>query len=71
MRTGFRLSYDDIVDEIPTLMGLNFPPVLMTTLPTGNYTWATVLSQNQRLFRPDATVVPRRAGYPQIFQLGR
>jgi Carboxypeptidase regulatory-like domain len=59
IRTGFRLSYDDIFDDIPTFMGTNFPPVLSTTLPTGAYTWATVLSQNQRLFSPDPTVVPQ------------
>jgi carboxypeptidase family protein len=59
IRTGFRLAYDDVFDDIPTLMGLNFPPVLMTTLPTGSYTWATVLNQNQRLFSPDPTVVPQ------------
>ena len=59
IRTGFRLSYDDIFDDIPTLMGLNFPPVLTTTLPTGSYTWATVLNQNQRLFSRDPTVVPQ------------
>ena len=59
IRTGFRLSYDDIFDDIPTFMGTNFPPVLTTTLPTGAYTWATVLSQNQRLFSPDPTVVPQ------------
>jgi hypothetical protein len=59
VRTGFRLSYDDIFDDIPTLMGFNFPPVLLTTLPTGTYTWATVLSQNQTLFSPDPTVVPQ------------
>jgi hypothetical protein len=58
IRTGFRLSYDDIFDDVPTFMGQNFPPVLTTTLPTGTYTWATVLSQNQRLFGPDPTVVP-------------
>ena len=59
IRTGFRLSYDDIFDDIPTFMGTNFPPVLTTTLPTGTYTWATVLNQNQRLFSPDPTVVPQ------------
>jgi hypothetical protein len=59
IRTGFRLSYDSIANSIPTLMGLNFPPALTTTLPTGRYTWATVLNQNQRLFSPDPTVVPQ------------
>jgi Carboxypeptidase regulatory-like domain len=59
IRTGFRLSYDDVYAIVPTAMGLNFPPVLLTTLPTGSYTWATVLSQNQRLFSPDPTVVPQ------------
>jgi hypothetical protein len=38
-------------------MGLNFPPVVTSTLPTGTYTWGTVLSQNRRLFGPDPTVV--------------
>jgi hypothetical protein len=59
IRTGLRLSYDDIFDDIPTLMGLNFPPVVTSTLPTGTYTWGTVLSQNRRLFGPDPTVVPQ------------
>jgi hypothetical protein len=59
IRTGFRLSFDDIFDDVPTFMGTNFPPVLTTTLPTGAYTWGTVLSQNQRLFSPDPTVVPQ------------
>ena len=59
VRTGFRLSYDDIFDAVPTLMGLNFPPVLTTTLPRGSYTWATILNQNQSLFSPDPTVVPQ------------
>lgn len=59
IRTGFRLSYDDVFAIVPTSMGLNFPPVLLTTLPTGSYAWATVLSQNQRLFSPDPTVVPQ------------
>lgn len=59
IRTGFRLSYDDIYDDLPTFMGLNFPPVLITTLPTGAYTWATALNQNRRLFSPDPTVVPQ------------
>jgi hypothetical protein len=34
IRTGFRLSYDDVFANIPVNMGLNFPPVLSTTLPT-------------------------------------
>ncbi len=59
IRTGFRLSYDDVFAAIPEDMGLNFPPVLFTALPTGAYTWATVLSQNQRLFSPDRTVIPQ------------
>jgi hypothetical protein len=59
IRTGFRLSYDDIFDDIPTFMGTNFPAVLTTTLPTGTYNWATVLNQNQRLFSPDPTGVPQ------------
>ncbi|HLJ86892.1 MAG TPA: hypothetical protein VKZ53_08710, partial [Candidatus Angelobacter sp.] len=33
IRTGFRLSYDDVFANIPVNMGLNFPPVLSTTLP--------------------------------------
>ena len=59
IRTGFRLSYDDVFAFVPAGMGVNFPPVLSTTLPTGSYTWATVLSQNRRLFNPDPTVVPQ------------
>jgi hypothetical protein len=59
IRTGFRLSYDDVFAFVPASMGVNFPPVLFTTLPTGSYTWATVLSQNRRLFNADPTVVPQ------------
>jgi len=59
IRAGFRISYDDIFDDMPALMGLNFPPVLATTLPRGSYTWATVLNQNQRLYAPDPTVLPQ------------
>jgi hypothetical protein len=33
IRTGFRLSFDDVFANIPVNMGLNFPPVLSTTLP--------------------------------------
>lgn len=59
IRAGFRISYDDIFDDVPALMGLNFPPALSTTLPRGSYTWATVLNQNQRLFASDPTVLPQ------------
>jgi len=59
IRTGFRLSYDDVFANIPVNMGLNFPPVLTTTLPTATYTWATALSQNRRLFSADPTIVPQ------------
>jgi len=59
IRAGFRISYDDIFDDVPALMGLNPPPVLATTLPRGNYTWATVLNQNLRLYAPDPTVLPQ------------
>jgi len=34
IRSGFRLSYDDVFANIPVNMGLNFPPLLATTLPT-------------------------------------
>src|SRR5215471_16894548 len=34
IRSGFRLSYDDVFANIPVNMGLNYPPVLSTTLPT-------------------------------------
>src|SRR5215813_9103571 len=33
IRSGFRLSYDDVFANIPVNMGLNFPPLLSTTLP--------------------------------------
>jgi hypothetical protein len=56
IRTGFRLSYDDIFANIPVNMGLNAPQVLTTTLPTATYAWATVLNQNRRLFASDPTV---------------
>ncbi len=59
IRTGFRLSYDDVFANIPVNMGLNFPPVLSTTLPTSTYAWGTVLSQNQKLFATDHTIVPQ------------
>jgi Carboxypeptidase regulatory-like domain/TonB-dependent Receptor Plug Domain len=56
IRTGFRLSYDDVFANIPVNMGLNFPPVLSTTLPNGAYTWGTALNQNRRLFAADSTL---------------
>jgi hypothetical protein len=56
IRTGFRLSYDDVFANIPVNMGLNYPPVLSTTLPNSVYTWATVLNQNRKMFAADATV---------------
>ena len=59
IRAGFRLSYDDVYGDVPSLMGLNFPPLLSTTLPRGSYTWATVLNQNTSLFAPDPTVSPQ------------
>jgi len=59
IRTGFRLSYDDVFANIPVNMGLNFPPVLTTTLPTATYAWGTVLSQNRSLFTADPTIVPQ------------
>jgi len=59
IRTGFRLSYDDVFANIPVNMGLNFPPVLTTTLPTSTYAWGTVLSQNRSLFTADPTIVPQ------------
>ena len=59
IRAGFRISYDEIFDAIPTLMGLNVPSVFATTLPRSSYTWATVLNQNVRLFASDQTVLPQ------------
>jgi len=56
IRTGFRLSYDDVFANVPVNMGLNFPPVLSTTLPNSVYTWATALNQNRLMFASDATV---------------
>lgn len=56
IRSGFRLSYDDVFANIPVNMGLNFPPVLSTTLPNAAYTWGTVLNQNRLLYAPDATL---------------
>ena len=72
IRTGVRLSYDDVFANIPVNMGLNFPPLLATTLPsqlcdliapivtpctaTNHYTWATALNQNRFLFAADPTV---------------
>ncbi len=62
IRTGFRLSYDDVFANIPVNMGLNFPPVLTTTLPTSLYTWGSVLNQNRSLFTSDPTVPSGPAG---------
>src|SRR5712692_9623305 len=59
IRTGFRLSYDDVFANIPVNMGLNAPQVLTTTLPTATYAWGTVLNQNRRLFSADPTVQPQ------------
>src|SRR5215471_7988385 len=56
IRSGFRLSYDDVFANIPVNMGLNYPPILTTTLPNGAYTWATALNQNRSLFAADATL---------------
>ena len=56
IRTGFRVSYDDIFANIPVNMGLNLPLVLTTTLPTSTYTWGTALNQNRSLFSSDPTV---------------
>lgn len=60
IRTGFRLGYDDVFANIPVNMGLNFPPVLTTTLPDGVYTWGSALDQNTRLFTTDKTVLPQK-----------
>lgn len=69
IRTGFRLSYDDIFANIPVNMGLNGPQILTTSLvpSTGNlitsgYNWGQVLSQNRRLWNPDATVAGGERG---------
>jgi hypothetical protein len=72
IRTGVRLSYDDVFANIPVNMGLNFPPLLATTLPSlqcdliapivtpctaaNHYTWASALNQNRFLFAGDPTV---------------
>lgn len=60
IRTGFRLSYDDIFHNIPVNMGLNFPPLLSTTLPARTtppfYSWGQALSQNRTFFVGDPTV---------------
>jgi hypothetical protein len=62
IRTGFRMSYDEVFNNIPVNMGLNGPQLLSTTLPTGTYTWATALNQNRFLFNADATVPPDSTG---------
>jgi Carboxypeptidase regulatory-like domain len=56
IRTGFRLGYDEIFNNIPVNMGLNAPQLLTTTLPSGAYTWGTALNQNRKLFNADPTV---------------
>ncbi len=65
IRTGFRMGYDDVFNNIPVNMGLNAPFVLTTTLPSGNYRWNAVLNQNASLFGPagsDRTVPGGRRG---------
>lgn len=78
IRSGFRISYDDVFANIPVNMGLNFPPLLATTLPTqqcdlvaptktpctasNHYTWGTALNQNRFLFAADPTVPGGSAG---------
>lgn len=62
IRTGFRLSYDDVFANIPVNMGLNFPPVISTTLPNSVYKWDTVLNQNRTFFAGDPTVTPNPPG---------
>ncbi len=66
IRTGFRLSYDEVFHTIPVNMGLNVPAVLTTVLPTSAYTWATTLSQNRSLFSADATVPGGQRGITRI-----
>jgi hypothetical protein len=72
IRTGFRMSYDEVFNNIPVNMGLNGPQLLSTTLPSakytctgspcapatlnGSYTWASALNQNRFLFNADPTV---------------
>jgi len=56
IRSGFRLSYDDVFANIPVNMGLNFPPLISTTLPNSSYTWGTALNQNRVLYATDATL---------------
>lgn len=56
IRSGFRLSFDDVFANVPVNMGLNYPPVLSTTLPNSTYTWGTVLNQNRLFFAPDSTL---------------
>lgn len=58
IRAGFRLGFDDVFANIPVNMGLNWPPVLSTTLPTGSYPWDQALNQNRLLFAGDPTVTP-------------
>jgi hypothetical protein len=40
IRTGFRMGYDEIFNNIPVNMGLNGPQLLSTTLPNGKYACA-------------------------------
>ncbi len=62
IRTGFRLGFDEVFANIPVNMGLNGPQVLTTTLPTGQYSWATALSQNRFLFSADPTFAGGQRG---------
>lgn len=66
IRSGFRLSYDEVFNNIPVNMGLNGPQLLTTTLPDNDgpvfYSWATVLNQNRLLFNTDTTVASQQRG---------
>ncbi len=62
IRTGFRVGYDDIFNNIPANMGLNAPYSLTTTQTAnvtqpGKFSWATGFNQNVPLvkFYPGTT----------------
>src|SRR5205085_9641495 len=51
IRGGFRIAYDDLFNNVPSLMALNPPYSLQTTqtanvTQTGKFAWATGFDQN-------------------------
>jgi hypothetical protein len=70
IRTGFRVGYDDIFNNIPANMGLNAPYNLATTQTDGvtqpsTFSWATGFNQNVPLVKlnPNGTPLVGLVGF--------